>query len=138
MAYGLSGANLLSGIGEGLQQASQTMLQTAFAKKRLDLDGEKLGLDRDNVRLDREKLEKQTAHQRRLLSAQVGWRRGLAATGAATQPAPTVSSRAVPNAMAPSVAPSDQWEQQVGPFILPAARPIDAALLRNIDERGDE
>ncbi len=124
MAYGLNGANLLSGIGEGLQQSSQTMLRTAFAKKGLDLD--------------REKLERQTAHQRRKLSAQVGWRRGLAGTGPATEPTPAVSFHTVPNAMAPSAAASDQWEQQVGPFTLPAARPVDVALLRSFDERGDE
>ena len=124
MAYGLRGANLLSGIGEGLQQASQTMLQTAFAKKRLDLG--------------RDQLEREMAHRRRLLSAQVGWRRGLAGTTAATEPAPTVSSPTIPKPMAPSAAPSDQWEQQVGPFTRPAARPVDVALLRSLDERGDE
>ncbi len=124
MAYGLRGVNLLSGIGEGLQQASQTMLQTAFAKKRLDLS--------------RDQLEREAAHRRRLLSAQVGWRRGLAGTTAATEPAPTVSSPAIPKPIAPSAAASDQWEQQVGPFTLPAARPVDVALLKNIGEQGDE
>lgn len=124
MAYGLSGANLLSGIGEGLQQASQTVLQTAFAKKRLDLG--------------RDQLERETAHRRRLLSAQVGWRRGLAGTGAVTEPTPPVSSHTAPNAITPSAAPSNLWEQHVGPFTLPATKPVDVALLRNIDERGDE
>ena len=116
MAYGLGGAHLLSGIGEGIQQAGQTVLRQAVVKKRLDFY--------------RERLERETAHKRRLLAAQIGWTRGR--TGGISETVSAPFSNTPARDMAPAIAPPDRWEKEVGRFTVPAAKPIDVGMLTDM------